>query len=506
MNTITQDLIAAALVGALALGTTATQAQDKTPEKAEPGKLAPLPATLPASVEASVPGPVEGTRITEAYVRKVARDAYFWAWPLINIYNKRLTFSQLPEAGRLGGAMPAGPLNRLSMLTDYILPEERAVACPNQDVVYGTAVIGLDVSPVVIQVPDFGTRFWVYQIANLRTDSFGDLGKMYDSKPGFYLLVGPSWKGDVPQGITKVFRSSTNSGFIVPRVFQDDSAEDKKAVQAVINQIDMYPLAEFDGKMKTRDWRKTPSIPVPGGGGKAETRWVFPEKFAEQLALVLDDAPAMPGEEAFYAQMRFVLAAARKDPALTQAINDEAAETDKDTVAPLLQFRNWGLPLPNHWTTASNGAAFGTDYFTRTAIGKSNILVNKPNETKYFYQDLDSAGARLNGRNKYTVTFTKDAMPAVKGFWSLTMYNAEHFFAPNPIKRYSVGTKNKDLKTAADGSLTIYVQASEPTDAMQRANWLPSPPGEDFSLYVRAYWPEEAITSGKWSPPAVVRV
>src|SRR6516162_8112399 len=142
----------------------------------EPGKLAPLPNKLPASVEASVPGPVEGTRITEAYVRKVARDAYFWAWPLINIYNKRLTFSQLPEAGRLGGAMPAGPLNRLSMLTDYILPEERAVACPNQDVVYGTAVIGLDVSPVVIQVPDFGTRFWVYQIANLRTDSFGDLG------------------------------------------------------------------------------------------------------------------------------------------------------------------------------------------------------------------------------------------------------------------------------------------------------------------------------------------
>jgi hypothetical protein len=49
-------------------------------------------------------------------------------------------------------------------------------------------------------------------------------------------------------------------------------------------------------------------------------------------------------------------------------------------VAPLLQFRNWGIQLAHHWTTQTNGAAFGTDYFTRTAVAKSNILVNKPIE------------------------------------------------------------------------------------------------------------------------------
>ena len=46
---------------------------------------------------ATVPGPVTGTRITEAYARHVARDAYFWAWPMMNIYNRRLAFKQ---AGR----------------------------------------------------------------------------------------------------------------------------------------------------------------------------------------------------------------------------------------------------------------------------------------------------------------------------------------------------------------------------------------------------------------------
>ena len=186
-------------------------------------------------------------------------------------------------------------------------------------------------------------------------------------------------------------------------------------------------------------------------------------------------------------------------------MTDEAAKAEADVVTPLLQFRNFGIPLAHNWTTQTNGARFGTDYFTRTAVGKSNIFVNKPNDTKYFYQDLDENGGRLNGTYKYTVTFAKDALPPVKGFWSLTMYNKEHFFEPNAIKRYSVGTKNKDLKTAADGSLTIYVQASEPSDPVQRANWLPSPKGQDFSLFFRCYWPEEAVTSGQWTPPGAVK-
>ena len=95
----------------------------------------------------------------------------------------------------------------------------------------------------------------------------------------------------------------------------------------------------------------------------------------------------------------------------------------------------------------------------RTAIAKSNILVNTAQETTYFYQDLDADGARLNAVNRYTVTFPKDQTPPVDGFWSLTLYNKNHFFEPNPIKRYSLGTKNKTLKLGADGSLTIYVQA-----------------------------------------------
>ena len=86
-----------------------------------------------------------------------------------------------------------------------------------------------------------------------------------------------------------------------------------------------------------------------------------------------------------------------------------------------------------------------------------------------------------------------------------TLYNQHHFFEPNEIKRYSVGTKNKTLKYDADGSLTIYVQADPPAGD-QRANWLPAPKQGDFSRYVRAYWPKVVVIDGSWTPPPVTRV
>lgn len=448
-------------------------------------------------------GPVAGTKITDAYARLVARDAYLWAWPLVNMASRRIAYTRVPEM-MYAGAAPMAPLNHLTMLTDYFPPDVRLVACPNQDVVYGGGLLALDQSPVVVQIPDFGDRFWVYQVVDSRTDGFAQLGKMYGTAPGFYLLVGPNWRGEVPQGITKVFRSSTNTGNVIPRVFLDDTPEDRAAIQGVLQNVMMYPLDQFDGRLKSVDWKALKKVPN-SGNGEAETPWVMPDKFFDVLPAALADAPPQPGEEARYAQVLSVIEAAKVDPTLRKAIDEEAAKAETELIAPLFQFQNYGLQLPHHWSTTSNTAAFGTDYFTRTAVAKSNIFVNAPNETKYFYQDRDENGGRLNGSKGYALTFAKGQTPPVYGFWSLTLYNEQHFFSPNKINRYSLGTKNKGLKFNPDGSLTLYVQANEPSDPLERANWLPAPKDEDFSLYIRAYWPKAEVTGGAWTPPAVQR-
>ena len=92
----------------------------------------------------------------------------------------------------------------------------------------------------------------------------------------------------------------------------------------------------------------------------------------------------------------------------------------------------------------------------------------------------------------------------MKGFWSLTLYNEEKFFFPNPLNRFSLGTKNKDLKYAADGSLTFYLGAKSPGKENE-TNWIPAPPTH-FSLVLRLYWPDASALNGAWSPPNITRV
>ena len=137
--------------------------------------------------------PLAGTAIMHPeYVKTIGRMAYVWGWPMVNSHNRRANITKAPEPGKLGGVVPVAPLNRLCMLNDYVKPDQSFVACPNQDVVYGTAFCSLDEEPVVIQVPDFGNRFWIYALYDARTDQFGEMGKAYGAKPGFYLLVGPT--------------------------------------------------------------------------------------------------------------------------------------------------------------------------------------------------------------------------------------------------------------------------------------------------------------------------
>jgi len=440
--------------------------------------------------------------MTEQYIREVGRMAYLWAWPMVNIHNRHVAFQQVPEPGLMGGVMPCGPLNQIGMLHDYITPDQKFVACPNQDVVYGFGILSLDREPVIVQVPDFGDRFWVFQLGDQRTDGFGKLGKMYGSEPRFYLAVGPDWDGTPPEGVRAVFRSPTNIGYLIPRIFMDDTADDREAVQPLVNQVMAYPLSQFTGEMKTKDWTQVPSFPAGQRSGDEEFQWVAPEAFFDVLPQVLDEAAPLPGETSLYAWVRSILEYAERDPSVKSTLKQAAQEADRELIAPIFQFRNVGVPAQHGWTTPKNGASFGTDYLTRTAVAKSNIFVNMPGETSYFYQDLDSDGERLSGSRRYTVTFAEGELPPVRGFWSMTLYNEHHFFHPNELNRYSLGTKNKDLRFEDDGSLTLCVQPQPPEESV-RSNWLPLPEGE-FSLYLRAYWPEDAVLDGRWSAPAVI--
>ena len=130
-----------------------------------PGGQVPLPQSAH-----DVPPTVAGAPISPEYVAAIGRFAYIWGWPLVNMHNRHATFAKAPHPGLLGGVLPVAPIGQIAMLSGYVAPEQRFVTSPNQDVVYGAGFMSVDEDPVIIQVPDFGDRFWVYQIVDQRTD------------------------------------------------------------------------------------------------------------------------------------------------------------------------------------------------------------------------------------------------------------------------------------------------------------------------------------------------
>ena len=252
----------------------------------------PIPQTA-AEVRGPAPGPM-----TKEYVRTVGRMAYVWGWPLVYVYNQRTELTKAPEPILINGVLPLAPMNTVVMLTDYIAPAERYIGDPNQDVVYGLGYLSLEKEPVVIQVPDFGDRFWTLPVYDARTDQISELGLQYGTQPGFYTVVGPNWKGATPAGIAGVVRSTTDYAVTMPRIFMNDTAEDRAAIQPALTQIQFYPLSQFDGKMKTKDWHKIPIIKKEGKPAKYSTTqppWVDPAVFFDQLAIVMKQVPPMPG-------------------------------------------------------------------------------------------------------------------------------------------------------------------------------------------------------------------
>ena len=143
--------------------------------------------------------------------------------------------------------------------------------------------------------------------------------------------------------------------------------------------------------------------------------------------------------------MLAVVEAAKTDPKVKAAFTAGTKESDELVVKPLFQFRNCGQQLPHYWSTISKNPPSARTAIRAPPSPSPTSWSTRPTRPNTIIR-TSTHPARLNSANRYTVTFPKDGTPPVYGFWSLSIYNEHHFFVANVINRFSVGTKNKDLK------------------------------------------------------------
>lgn len=156
----------------------------------------------------------------------------------------------------------------------------------------------------------------------------------------------------------------------------------------------------------------------------------------------------------------------------------------------------------NGWSTTMVCGKAGNGILVRAACAQTWFAINLPDEAVYWTTTVDGTGQALTGQHDYVLTFPAGGTPPNHAFWSLTMTIAPGYLVANPSNRYSVGDRS-GLVPNAGGSIDIYIQTTTP--AGHEANWLPAPSGA-FKLWLRAYQPDQAILSGAYHVPPVVKV
>lgn len=431
--------------------------------------------------------------LTDKEAEDIGVDAYIYAYPLVTMdLTKQVTTNiSIPEGLK-------APVNQFANAKTYPNANFHDVTAPNADTLYSSAWLDLTKEPIILHIPDEGTRYFLFPILSAWTDVIASPGTRVGTKSGDFAITGPNFKGVLPQGVTEI-KSPTNMAWILGRTYSSGTQADYAAVHALQSKYTLTPLS-FYGKTYTPprgnvNRNVDTKTPVRDQVNKMSVEAYF-KRFAE---LLKENPPSV------------------EDLPMVQNLAKIGIVPGKDfdpTAVPASQLRNVAKLAQqkileqlkvlqkniNGWDFITGTGNYGTNYLARAFITYVGLGANLPQDAIYPSTHVDSTGAPLNGKNKYVIHFNKGELPPAKGFWSLTMYNDQYYFVSNPINKYSVSERN-NLKKNEDGSVDLYIQHDSPGQDKE-SNWLPAPQG-NFVLMMRLYWPDVSVIDGSWKPPAV---
>jgi hypothetical protein len=447
-------------------------------------------SALALTVFASTPHPALSQTLTPTEAKSIAADAYLYAYALL--YNYKTLFQQTADPsfpGYIGG------FNRFRHYARGFTPADNDIVTPSNDTPYSWAWLDLRAEPVVVSVPAAPDRYYVLQWFDLYTHNFAYIGsRATGTEAGDYLFVGPGWSGETPKGIKQVIRAETQMIGTLTRTSWTGDA-DRDGLLAMQRQYRIRALSEYTASM--------PPPPAPA--------FLFPAwdearansvGFINYLNFILQFAPPVASEKAALDRFaRIGIGAGRPfDPGTLEHATKEAIEAG-------IKEGNDKLQATIAKTTSSvdlfgTREFLGTDYVMRRSLGAAmGLYGNSKEEAYYTPYTADSNKQPLDGSKSYVLHFSKDQVPTVRFFWSMTMYDLPgRQLVANPISRYAIGSRTPGLKTNADGSVDIYLQSKSP-GADKESNWLPTPPKGPYYMVLRMYGPQGSLAAGSWQAP-----
>jgi hypothetical protein len=437
--------------------------------------------------------------LAQGEARAIAEEAYIYAFPMVMGYGIMNEYAIDKNSGQY-----KAPFNQIANTPRVFTPKDTAVITPNSDTPYSLLWMDLRAEPIVLCVPEVEqSRYYSVMLTDLYTFNYGYIGsRATGNGAGCYLVAGPSWKGETPKGIEKVFRCETEFGLAAYRtqLFKPDDIGNVIKVQA---GYQVQPLSKF---LKGEPPAASPAPAFPKWDKKA----AFGTDFITYLNFLLQFCPDVPEETALRERFAKIGIGPGKAFDFSKLPKDRQAAIEEGIKSALKEIETKKAALgkmENGWTITNafgDRTFFKGDWTLRAAAALGGIYGNDQVEALYPLLVTDSEGRKPDcSQNKYTLTFPKGSLPPVNAFWSVTMYDGKtQLLIENPINRYLINSPMlPDLKKNEDGSLTLYIQKDSPGKEKE-SNWLPAPDGPIY-IAMRLYWPKEEALNGKWQPPAV---
>ncbi|OPH83404.1 DUF1254 domain-containing protein [Nitrobacter vulgaris] len=461
--------------------------------------LAAVLSGLTLMVSTLTPSAAQSISADEAHA--IATEAYVYFYPLVtmDVTRKQLNNSD-PKTGSIGG-----PPNTFDNIQAYPTADMRAVVRPNFDTLYSSAWLDLTSEPMIVSVPDTGGRYYLLPMLDMWTDVFASPGsRTTGTKAANFLVAPPGWNGSVPEGVTRI-NAPTPHVWIIGRTRTDGPA-DYASVHEVQKGYKITPLSGWGKPPVAVTQTIDPSVDVKTPP-KAQVDTMAGDKFFAYAAELLKANPPHITDEPIIARMKRIGLEPGKSFDITK-VDATTRKAIEDAPTQGLKLMAWKLPtlarVANHWSMNTDTmGVYGTYYLKRAIVAQAGLGANLPEDAIYPLSVGDENGKPLDGANKYTIHFAKDAVPPVDAFWSVTLYDNEGFQVANPVNRFAVSSW-MPFKRDADGSLTLYIQNANP-GSDHEANWLPAPKGP-FNLTMRLYAPKSEALTGVWNPPTIKSV
>lgn len=434
---------------------------------------------------------------------KVLAEAYTYGFPLVlmDMTRRVSTNTTSPDPQKF-----RAPINQFVHADKFPDADFKDVVRANVDTLYSAAWLDLSQEPMVLELPDTQGRYYMMPMLDGWSNVYSSPGKRTTGTEKHTLvIVGPNWKGGLPVNIPAI-HSPTDITWILGRTQTNSPVDATTTVAKIQSGYKLYPLSSMG-----REYTPPPSnvnINQPMAAPVEQVFALSTKDYFKRLNKLMVNNPPAAADQALIEKFKdYHIGPKEKfefdsdDEGYIKRMN----AIPREMKAKFEHGRTAMAKPVNGWMFMRNIGNYGTDYNKRAIVAYSGLGANLDADALYPTAIVDGQGEDFDGSKKYQLHFSKDEIPKVHGFWSLTVYGPDSFLVSNPINRYSLGDRNK-LTYNKDGSLDIYLQSTSPGKKFE-SNWLPIPPFGKFDVTARLYWPMPDMEDANYTlPPIMPRI